>query len=80
MKENNIYRPFANDEECWRKMEQHHPFGWVMVDSERQEKYQIISLNNGIHIAGENTYLWYTFDQAYKYMLFIDGEPFGIKQ
>ena len=66
-------RPFLNQEECWREMHKHQPFGWIY----RGSKYcQILVVGNvGIRLAD----LFLTFDQAVD-DTFADGTPFGIKE
>lgn len=66
-------RPFLNQEECWREMHKHQPFGWIY----RGSKYrQILAVGEvGIRLAD----LFLTFDQAVD-DTFADGTPFGIKE
>lgn len=66
-------RPFLNQEECWREMHKHQPFGWIY----RGSKYrQILAVGEvGIRLAD----LFLTFDQAVN-DTFADGTPFGIKE
>ena len=66
-------RPFLNQEECWREMHKHQPFGWIY----RGSKYlQILAVGEvGIRLAD----LFLTFDQAMN-DTFADGTPFGIKE
>ena len=59
------YRPFKNQEECWKEMQNHRPFGWI----KRSGKYVNITLVSG----------GCSYDDHFKTVTFADGAPFGIK-
>lgn len=69
------YRPFKDEEECWKEMLKHQPFGWVK--SKEDGSLGLITLIiseenifiNGIGCNSERTMRGYTF---------ADGTPFGI--
>lgn len=65
------YRPFKNVEECWEEMQKHQPFGWIkhITENETQKGYFIIEITNLTN-----------FNINFKYFLFADGTPFGIKE
>ena len=65
------YRPFKNVEECWEEMQKHQPFGWIkhITENEIQKGYFIIEITNLTD-----------FNIDFKYFLFADGTPFGIKE
>lgn len=70
------YRPFANEEECWRVMLKHQPFGWVKDGSRMCNVINIredgVIAHNGVGNS------WYDFERSFK-LTFADGTPFGIK-
>ena len=69
------YRPFKNKEECWKEMNKHQPFGWIISET----KYHLISSLSDIYVwIGDNTY--FTFEEEFNEYKFADGTPFGIKE
>lgn len=66
------YRPFKTDEECWKEMQKHKPFGWV---KDKDDKYLITEVSETLVKIGKN----YLFQQAKEVFTFADGTPFGIK-
>ena len=71
------YRPFKNQEECWKEMLKHQPLGWLR--SKRiKDVYQLITIrNHEIRIFAD---LPLYFSRAYREYEFPDGTPFGIKE
>ena len=65
IKQEQKFRPFKNEEECWQEMLKHQPFGWVKTDSGYE---QIWHVNEGDD-----------FNATFKYSTFADGTPFGVK-
>ena len=61
------YRPFKSVEECWKEMQKHQPFGWVM---DRDKNYTSISSMNNRR----------DFSYMFNNFTFADGSPFGIKE
>ena len=70
------YRPFKNQEECWKEMQKHQPFGWVK-EKVSEMLYLINGISNmGIAIMEDIT----SFEEAINIYEFKDGTPFGIKE
>ena len=80
------YRPFKNQEECWKEMLKHQPFGWV----KNEYKYiQIVCVHkNEIEFIpdedDDGTLFTSTMDfinmcKQWGYT-FVDGTPFGVKE
>ena len=72
------YRPFKNEEECWKEMENHSHFGWVKLKDEEDSDYKHFEAinNNGMDLYSINV----TFEEAFDYYIFVDGSPFGVKE
>lgn len=68
------YRPFKNQEECWKEMKNHQPFGWIKVGGHYEN---IVDLKTGDEIFVNRHH--YTWNDAYKEITFADGTPFGMK-
>ena len=72
------YRPFANAEECWQEMLNHHPFGWLKGD---KCFYNIVSVSNidvsMANVSGDIVTL--DFSEVMEDNTFADGTPFGVK-
>ena len=68
------YRPFKSQEECWKEMLKHQPFGWIK--SNGNDLYSIASIN----CEGITTFAYYRFLESFEKFTFIDGTPFGIKE
>ena len=71
------YRPFANAEECFAEMLNHHPFGWLKGD---KCFYNIVSVSN-IDVSMANVsgdIITLDFSEVMEYNTFADGTPFGI--
>lgn len=60
------YRLFKNQEECWKEMLKHQPFGWI----KNKNGYWFIS---SIHKFIEET-------KTFECYTFADGTSFGIKE
>ena len=79
------YRPFKTQEECWKEMNKHHPFGWVK--SKDKGYFHLIGL---VQFASELEDVMITFATSeqlarssrsiYENYIFADGTPFGIKE
>lgn len=70
------YRPFKDTEECWKEMQKHQPFGWIINSYGR---FEITGIKKeGVCFGVANNF------HGYKYLftdyLFADGTPFGIKE
>ena len=68
------YRPFRNREECWNEMKNHQPFGWVKINNDYE---CIVDLRTKDELFINSHY--YTWKDAYGYITFADGTPFGVK-
>ena len=72
------YLPFANAEECWQEMLNHHPFGWLKGD---KCFYNIVSVSNidvsMANVSGDIVTL--DFSEVMEDNTFADGLPFGVK-
>ena len=76
IKPESYYRPFANAEECWKEMQKHQPFGWVIKKSNDRE-YNIQSVlikENILYIRSSYVEL----GRAFIDYTFADGTAFGI--
>ena len=72
------YRPFKNQEECWKEMQKHQPFGWIR-NNDTQCLCNIGSIGrNNYGVVIDNSILY--FDLAFNTCNFVDGTPFGIKE
>lgn len=79
------YRPFETQEECWQEMLKHDEFGWVKSKTRDANKH--IS-NIEKDIEGNVWFVATSFSgiekyspkQMLDYFVFMDGEPFGIKE
>lgn len=72
------YRPFANAEECWREMQKHQPFGWVIKHNEGKILIGEVP-SDGIVLHNQRGSM-FGFDEANRILTFADGIPFGIKE
>ena len=67
-------RPFADDEECFKEMLLHYPFGWVKTKDAytqvKQLKKDRVELINGKEIV---------YSKAFDEIEFTDGGTFGIE-
>lgn len=74
------YRPFKDTEECWKEMQKHQPFGWIMHKGHR---YQITGLINKDRVLYDNG-CDNGCDTLTGYLhggwTFADGTPFGMKE
>lgn len=71
------YRHFANAEECWQEMHKHEPFGWVKAG---ESVRRLITLVDEDRIQIGNQKLNWTYAQVFKNFIFMDGQPFGVKE
>lgn len=75
------YRPFKDVEECWKEMQKHQPFGWIIdIITEKLRMIEVVDKsedadNFPIYINGG----WLTLAQVFKKFTFADGTLFGIK-
>ena len=69
------YRPFKTQEEWWNEMLKHQPFGWVR-GTISDILYLIESISDEIYY--NRTFA--SYNEAFKWVKFADGTPFGIKE
>ena len=69
------YRPFKTQEECWNEMQKHQPFGWV-----RGKISDILYLIESISDEIYYNRTFASYNEAFKWVKFADGTPFGIKE
>ena len=69
------YRPFKSQEECWNEMLKHQPFGWVR-GTISDILYLIESISDEIYY--NRTFA--SYNEAFKWVKFADGTPFGVKE
>ena len=71
------YRPFKSQEECWKEMLNHQPFGWIK-DKEDGHYSMVAMVDDAvIRISGNKD--WF-IDEIMNNYTFADGTPFGIKE
>lgn len=71
------YRPFANAEECWKEMQKHQPFGWVIKHNDG--KILISEVPSGGVVLHNQRGSMFGFDEANRILTFADGTSFGVK-
>lgn len=71
------YRPFKNAEECWTEMLKHHPFGWLKMKDTESGYYILKGIANQVVIGLNETP--FSYKNVFKYYIFADGLPFGVK-
>lgn len=79
------YRPFKSQEECWQEMLKHNEFGWVKYKTRDANKHisnieKDIEGNVWFVVASFSGIEKYSPKQMLDYFVFMDGEPFGIKE
>ena len=79
------YRPFKTQEECWQEMLKHDEFGWVKSKTRDANKHisnieKDIEGNVWFVAASFSGIEKYSPKQMLDYFVFMDGEPFGIKE
>lgn len=71
------YRPFTNAEECWQEMLKLQPFGWVKMKDTESGYYILKGIANQVVIGLNETP--FSYKKVFKYYIFADGLPFGVK-
>lgn len=74
IKKEPTYRPFRDKEECWAEMQKHKPFGWVVYD------YWYDLVCGVSEKTCKITEGPICYKDAFEYLSFPDGTPFGIKE
>ena len=79
------YRPFKSQEECWQEMLKHNEFGWVKSKTRDANKHisnieKDVEGNVWFVAASFSGIEKYSPKQMLDYFVFMDGEPFGIKE
>lgn len=69
------YRPFKDNKECLEEMQKHQPFGWI---KDRDERFYSITKvdRDGCCFGGDDD----SYGFLFKFIKFLDGTPFGIKE
>ena len=69
------YRPFKSQDECWKEMLKHHPFGWVR--STMSDNLYLIE-----YISDDIDYnrTFASYKEAFEWVKFADGAPFGVME
>ena len=85
IKPESMYRPFKTQEECWQEMLKHNEFGWVKSKTRDANKHisnieKDIEGNVWFVAASFSGIEKYSPKQMLDYFVFMDGEPFGIKE
>lgn len=71
------YRPFKDAEECWKEMQKHQPFGWVInISNGRAYNIQSVLLEDGV-LYIRSSYV--ELGRAFIDYTFADGTQFGVK-
>lgn len=76
IKEEPIYRPFKDANECLEEIVKHQPIGWIK--SSTGTLYNILEI--GISFIVLVRYGISGYDKAIKDFVFVDGTPFGVKE
>ena len=73
------YRPFKTQEECWKEMQKHQPFGWVKRNG---YYYNIVStdITSVRIINNKGAIIIVSFSNLLSSYTFVDGTLFGIKE
>lgn len=71
------FRPFKDAEERWAEMQKHQPFGWVKVGESILRLITLVDVNR-IQIGNQD--LDWTYALVFKKFIFMDGQPFGVKE
>lgn len=77
LKPESTYRPFRDAEECWNEMQKHQPFGWVNYNGYHANIAAV--MGPAITFVNNKGYTLF-FQQAFEECIFIDKQPFGIKE
>ena len=83
IKQEQKYRPFKSQKECWDEMLKHKPFGWVIQKTE--DVYNTIGCVTGCNgfvdiLFANNESKIFTAEFLFENYKFSDGKPFGIKE
>lgn len=75
------YSPFNGRGEMLETMVRRKlPFGWVRFKDLNDFAQILYISNDGIACASGSETVTYTYEEAFKYLTFLDGSPFGIKK
>lgn len=76
IKEEPIYRPFKDANECWEEMKKHEPFGWVKSLS--GVLFNVFEIGKSYIVITQSGLVGY--DKAVHVFVFADGTPFGKRE
>lgn len=71
------YRPFADQEECWKEMLKHKPFGWLKSKTGKNYSFILDIDEDTCHFLADE---YWSFDSLLETETFADGEAFGVKE
>lgn len=76
------YRPFKDGAECWKEMQEHEPFGWLMNKKLSKERNLVIIevLDSSVTLSRVSFEGTLNYDVAFRNLNFVDGTPFGMKE
>lgn len=79
------YRPFKSQDECWKEMQKHQPFGWIK--NKKNGNFYCIgdvswsdAYRETIITFSTSEMLQHSSVAVYNEYTFADGAPFGIKE
>ena len=71
------YRPFKSQEECWKEMQKHKPFGWLKDNGDGHRT--LITVVDNEDMMALNRITGWDFLSIMNMYVFADGTPFGVK-
>ena len=77
IKPETAYRPFKDAEECWKEMQNHHPFGWVKLKDTESEYYMLKGIASQVVIGFNETP--FSYKKVFEDYTFADELPVGVK-
>ena len=77
IKSKSKYRPFKSQKECFKEMNCHPNFGWLIIVETGKEATIKSVYSDKIILTNDFECL---FKDAFKYYKFTDNTPFGIKE
>lgn len=77
---NSKTRPFKDGDECWKEMQKHQPFGWVISKTNSNFKLYIISVDDDGVMLGDydEGSIFASYESLNKYYIFVDGSTCSI--
>lgn len=78
IKPKDVYRPFKDTEECWKEMQKHQPFGYII--DKTTKLFSNIGILDNQGILTLCTQYSCSLKESFNKYTFADGTPFGIKE